>query len=218
MNRVPHHTFVKICGITRLSDARVAVRAGANALGFVFAPSPRHIAASKASRIAAHVHPSVRKFGVFVNAPLDKVIEIVERVNLDSVQLQGDEGADVVERLKQQLPRLFISKVIRPKNAQAMQLAADFPADAIFFDPKDVQHPEAASKPVRVSLLRTSPRSDYVVSGGLTPDNVGRLVKKLRPWGVDVSSGVEVAPGKKDHDKVRAFIKAVRAADIAVSQ
>jgi phosphoribosylanthranilate isomerase len=210
---VQDQTFVKICGITRLSDARVAVRSGANAVGFVFAPSPRHVTVGKASRISAHVHPSVRKFGVFVNASVDKVIQIVLEVDLDSVQLQGDEGADVVEMLKKRFPALFVSTVIKPRNAQAMQLAPDFPADAIFFDPNDVKHPEAASKPVRMSLLRTSPRADYVVSGGLTPENVGRLVKKLRPWGVDVSSGVESAPGKKDHDKVRAFIRAVRQAD-----
>ncbi|MCA1839320.1 MAG: phosphoribosylanthranilate isomerase [Actinomycetota bacterium] len=208
-------TFVKICGITRLADARVVVRAGANAIGFVFAPSPRRVSATKAASIGAHIHPAVRKFGVFVNASVDKMLEVIEHSNVDAVQLQGDESADVIAALKDRFPSLFISKVVNPVNARAMKTGSEFPADAIFFDPKNVKDPTALVKPISAALLRASTRPDYVVSGGLDPTNVGRLVRKLHPWGVDVSSGVEVEPGKKDPDKVRAFVRAVRQAEVA---
>lgn len=210
-------TFVKICGITRLADARAAVRAGANAVGFVFAPSPRRVSPSRAAVIAPHVHPSVRKIGVFVDATVERILEVVDLAGLDGVQLQGEEPPEVVADLHSALPALFVAKVVRPMGAVAWSSARSFPADAIFVDPKDVSRPAARSRPVPPASLRDARIERLVVAGGLTPRNVGRLVLAIRPWGVDVSGGVESAPGRKDHDKVRAFVRAVRRAEAAAA-
>lgn len=207
------HTFVKICGITRLTDARAAVRAGANALGFVFASSPRRVTPAGARRITEHVHPAVRKFGVFVDSPLGAILRIVEEAVLDGVQLQGAEPPSFLEELRRSNPLLFIAKVIRATSGAALAGARDFSADAIFLDRKDPRRPAVPSRPIPPAWLRGVGIDRVVVAGGLTPENVGPVVKALHPWGVDVSRGVEEAPGRKDPEKVRAFIRAVRSAE-----
>ncbi len=211
-------TFVKICGITRVCDARVAVRAGVNALGFIFAPSPRRISPSVARAVARHVHPSVRKIGVFVDAPPERILDVVEEVGLNGVQLQGGEPQEVLGTLREALPRLFIARVVRPSDPQALRMAveaAEGAADAIVFDPKDPQTPAISSKPIPAGWLEQACRLRMVVAGGLTPRNVARLVRTVHPWGVDTCSGVEAEPGKKDAGKVRAFVRAVRRAEAA---
>ncbi|MGH2707816.1 MAG: phosphoribosylanthranilate isomerase [Actinomycetota bacterium] len=209
---------MKICGITRVCDARVAVRAGANALGFVFAPSPRRVSASVARAVARHVHPSVRKIGVFVDAPPERILDIVKEVGLDGVQLQGDEPPEVLRVLRKALPRLFLARVLRPNDPEALRMATEAmeaAADVIVFDPKDSRAPAIPSEPIPVAWLEEACRLRVVVAGGLTPRNVGHLVRIVRPWGVDTSSGVEAEPGKKDPGKVRAFVRAVRRAEAA---
>ena len=138
-------TFVKICGITRLADARSAVRAGANAIGFVFAPSPRRITPGAAARIAEHVHPSVRKFGVFVDDPLLKVAEAASQVGLDAVQLQGSEDAPYIEQLRTLLHDVWVSKVVRVRSREDMGGLSDWAADLMFVDTRDVAEPDAPS-------------------------------------------------------------------------
>ena len=206
-------TFVKICGITRLTDARVAVRAGANAIGFVFAPSPRRVSPSEALAIGTHLHPSVRKFGVFVDAPIDKILDVVAKADLDAVQLQGSESPELLAQLRAALPSLFISKVIRAVSRRSMDSASDFPADVIFFDRKDPSDPMLFGRPIPAKWFEGMGIGRLVVAGGLHPGNVSKLISSVRPWGVDVSSGVELVPGKKDPDKVRAFMRAVRKAE-----
>jgi phosphoribosylanthranilate isomerase len=211
-------TFVKICGITRVCDARVAVRAGANALGFVFAPSPRRVSPSAARAVARHVHPSVRKIGVFVDTPPGRILDVVEEVGLDGVQLQGAEPPETLEALREAIPRLFLARALHPDDPDALRTAAEVlgaMADAIIFDPKDPRAPSIPSEPIPVGWLEKVCRLRVVVAGGLTPRNVGRLVRAIRPWGVDTSSGVEAEPGKKDPGKVRAFVQAVRRAETA---
>lgn len=202
-------TFVKICGITRLSDAQVAVRAGANAVGFVFAASPRRIAPRAALRIGERLHPAVCKVGVFVDASLDTILDVAEEVGLDGVQLHGSETREFISNLRKARPNLLLFKAISPSGHKPAP-AADFDVDAVFLDPKDPARPLAPVAQISYAWLRDLPEGRYVVAGGLTPDNVGRLVRELRPWGVDVSSGVEVAPGKKDVSMVREFVHAVR--------
>lgn len=207
---------MKICGITRLSDARAAVRAGANAIGLIFAPSPRRVSATKATLIGQHIHPSVRKIGVFVDADPETVIEIAERSQLDGVQLQGAESPDEVSYLKGRLGRRLVFKVIRlndPKAISDRKLFAE--ADAVFFDRKDVTRPGNLSRTIPLSWLADIAMDGVVIAGGLNPSNVARLVRTVRPWGVDVSAGVEQEPGKKDPELVRQFIRAVRRADSA---
>jgi phosphoribosylanthranilate isomerase len=209
-------TFIKICGITRVCDARVAVRAGVNALGFIFAPSPRRVSPSVARAVARHVHPSVRKIGVFVDAPPERILDVVEEVGLDGVQLQGAEPPEVSGMLREALPGLFIARVVRAGDPEALRMAAEGSrgaADAILFDPKDPRAPSIPSKPIPAGWLEPGSRLRVVVAGGLTPHNVGRLVRRVHPWGVDTCSGVEAEPGKKDAGKVRAYVRAVRRAE-----
>jgi len=208
----PGVTFVKVCGITRLGDARAAVRAGANALGFVFAPSPRRVTPSRAREIARHVHPSVASLGVFVDATVERVLGIVHEVGLDGVQLQGEEGPEVAEALRRRRPGLFIAKAVRIVDSGGLGATLRWPADALLVDSKDPEDPGARSRPIPAAWLEGLRPRRLIVAGGLTPGNVGEVVATLRPWGVDVSGGVEEAPGKKDVGLVRAFVHAVRAA------
>lgn len=210
-------TFVKICGITRLRDARAAVRAGANAVGFVFAKSPRRISPLKASLLAGRLHPSLRKVGVFVDPDIDELFRIVEQVGLDGVQLQGTETPAFLESIRSRGSSLFLAKVVRATSRQAIESVRDFDVDAIFVDTKDPAQPEAESQRVEVSWLNGLSDVPLVVAGGLDVTNVAEVVKKVRPWGVDVSGGVETSPGRKDATKVQAFVRAVREAEVAVN-
>lgn len=205
-------TFVKICGITRPDDAHTAARAGADAVGFVFAPSPRRISPSDAGAIADGLHPSVRRIGVFVDETLANMLRIIGEAGLDGVQLQGSESAQFMIDLRAKRPSLTIFKVVRSAAVDELAKADGLEVDAIFIDPKDSADPMAPVDRIPLDTLRNlSVR--FIVAGGLTPSNVGALVSEVRPWGVDVSGGVEERPGKKDPDKVRSFIRAVRDAE-----
>jgi phosphoribosylanthranilate isomerase len=213
-------TFVKICGITRLGDARQAVLAGANALGFVFAPSPRRVTAAHARAIGARVHPAVRRIGVFVDDPPARVLSVADEACLDGVQLHGTEPVDLLREIRAARPRLFLLKAIRVDGPQplslAVELLAEAVADAVLLDTKDPADLAAVQEPISSTGLAGCPAEAIgrlVLAGGLTPDNVGPLVRGVRPWGVDVSSGVESAPGQKDAEKLRAFVAAVRRAE-----
>lgn len=204
---------MKICGITRLKDARAAVRAGANAVGFIFARSPRRISPLKASLLARRIHPSTRKVGVFVDPDIDELFRVVEQVGLDGVQLQGTETPDFVERVRARGSSLFLAKVIRATSRKAVESARHFDVDAVFVDTKDPARPDEDSRMVDLSWLSGLGDLPLVVAGGLDADNVSRVVQRVRPWGVDVSGGVEASVGKKDDAKVKAFVRAVREAE-----
>lgn len=206
-------TFIKICGITRLADAQTAVRAGANAVGFMFAASPRRISPPRARRIGERLHPAVRKVGVFVDERLEVLLNVTEEVGLDGVQLHGSETPEFISRLRQARPNLLLFKAISPLNHQPIP---ELNVDAVFLDPKDPAQPLAPVAQISYRWIRDLPEGRYVVAGGLTPANVGELVRELRPWGVDVSRGVETAPGKKDLSKVREFVWTVRRAESEV--
>lgn len=206
-------TFIKICGITRLGDARVAVAAGANAVGFIFARSLRRVTPSRAAAITVRLHPSVRRIGVFVNAPQARVLEVVNVAALDGVQLQGSETPEFVEALRRAMPSLTIFKVVRPRSAADLRSLSAYAVDAIMLDPRDPERPFDPVRPIPTEWLAGVDQGRFVVAGGLTADNVAALVGTLRPWGVDVSGGVESAPGRKDPNLVRGFVRAVREAE-----
>jgi len=206
-------TFVKICGITRLADALAAERSGANAIGFVFAPSPRRIAAEQAGEIALRVHPSVLKVGVFVNESLDSIVSHREAVRLDAVQLHGNETGLFIEKLRSALPSTMVFKAVRALKVADVASLRQTQADVILFDPKDTSDPSRRFEPIPLNWFSGTTAFRYVISGGLTPDNVGGVVSKIKPWGVDVSSGVESSPGQKDPSKIKAFMDAVRRAE-----
>lgn len=182
-------------------------------MGFIFARSLRRVSANEAAAITTHLHPAVNRIGVFVNATAERIGEVVDRAGLDGVQLQGAETAGFIEDLRRARPSLTVFKVIRPLSAADIAEAASYPVDAVFLDRRDPQNPFEAVAPIPAAWLDGINSSKIVVAGGLNPQNVGSLVSGLRPWGVDVSGGVESGPGKKDGVKIRSFVRAVREAE-----
>ncbi len=228
-------TWIKICGITNLEDALTAVNAGADALGFVFyEKSPRKIDPEAAREIVGQLPSQVEKVGVFVNDAAERIDDIASSVGLTAVQFYGDEGFNSrhtardlsarlacnfffvvpVSRLSGEQERLgrFGPRTDRPKLADAIFV------DAIFVDSGAAQQPGGTGKPfdwkenaTAISMLVQD--VNVVVAGGLTPANVAEAIRILKPWGVDVASGVEARPGKKDPEKIYAFVAAVRIAE-----
>ena len=194
--------LVKICGITRLEDAAAAVAAGAGAVGFIFWPkSPRFVDPHRARRIAASLPPFVTAVGVFVNQPLAYVNGVASLVRLGVVQLHGDESPD------------FAAAVSHPVM-KAISGSADlraWPTRVRLL--LDVHDPAARGGTGRTvdwtSAAEMAAQREILLAGGLTPDNVADAIARVRPFGIDVSSGVERAPGIKDHRRLRALFEAV---------
>ncbi len=228
-------TVVKICGLTNLDDARVATAAGADLLGFIFyAKSPRYVAPETVAEIVhtlnhdkvndpvtlSPCHPvtlSPRYVGVFVNASVAEIQAIVAQVGLDFAQLHGNETAEWFAPLA---GRAY--KAVRPADVEAAQTqAAHFAplgcanGPALMIDAYDPKAYGGTGKQtdwhVAAELARRHP--GLLLAGGLTPENVAAAIELVRPWGVDVASGVEAEPGRKDHAKVRRFVAEVRAAN-----
>ncbi|MGI8427671.1 MAG: phosphoribosylanthranilate isomerase [Actinomycetota bacterium] len=212
--------FVKICGITRRADAEVAVAAGANAIGFIFAPSPRRVSAAQAAEIVKGIHPSIRKIGVFVDPSLSDVLATVEAAGMTGAQLHGSESVEFAEAVKAANPGLFVYKAVKIEERDGLVEAeryAEGSTDAVMIDRKDVNQLGRGVQPVPLEWLEDLRIERMILAGGLNPENVGTLVSGCRPWGVDVSSGVEESPGKKNSGQVRAFLQAVRQAEASVS-
>lgn len=201
-------TRVKICGITKLEDALCAVEAGADALGFVFyEKSPRYITPLKAQRIVAALPPFVTTVGLFVNKPQDNIRRIMTQARLQVVQLHGDEKPEDCRDLE---PWQVI-KALRVKNAESLVGADEYPVDALLLDAWSGNQYGGSGKSFDWDLLTDlNARVPLVLAGGLGPDNVAEAVARVRPFAVDVSSGVEESPGRKDHQKIINFIKQVK--------
>ena len=195
--------IVKICGITRPEDAEAAVAAGAGAIGFVFWPgSPRFIDPHRARRIAAALPPLVTAVGVFVNQPIAYVNGVASLARLGAVQLHGDETPAFAAAVS--------SPVIKALSPGSADLGA-WPARVRVL--LDVHDPEARGGTGRTidwtAAAAVAARREILLAGGLTPANVADAVARVRPFGIDVSSGVERAPGIKDHQRLRALFEAV---------
>ncbi len=204
--------FVKICGITNLEDARFAVRCGADAIGFIFhEESPRFISHRRAAEIVQLLPEHVSKIGVFVNADLKFVREIVRHVNLSAVQLLGDEGPDDLVNFE-----TSVIKVFRVRKGFDVEVMKNYIVDAFLLDTYKAGASGGTGKTFDWNVaVKAKEYGRIILSGGLTPDNVEDAVRFVRPYGVDVSSGVEARPGKKDPAKIRDFI--ARAKSIPVS-
>ncbi|MGB6974853.1 MAG: phosphoribosylanthranilate isomerase [Terracidiphilus sp.] len=214
--------WVKICGNTSLADAQLAAEAGADAVGFVFAPSPRRVTVATVAAITPRLPAHIEKIGVFVNEGLLEIEETVRACGLTGVQIHGEAGPEAPGLLKARLgAQLHIFPVVHfgPEAAQrAAEYAKDPLVDALFIDSRTATAVGGTGitfdwLAARETLFGAA-LTRMVVAGGLTPLNVGEAIRTLRPWGVDVVSGVEAEPGRKDPEKVRAFVAGARAASL----
>lgn len=206
-------TRVKICGIRTLEAAQAAAEAGADAVGFVFWPrSRRSIRPEEAAQISRTLPPFVVRVGVFVDERPEVMEEIAEAVGLDAVQLHGDEPPEVCGALRRR-----VIKAIRVQDPSSLAQAARYEVSAILLDTYAPDTYGGTGRPFDWSLAQEvcGWGRPVILSGGLTPENVGEAIERVRPYGVDVSSGVET-DGKKDPRKIRAFVEAVRRADLRV--
>lgn len=192
--------FVKICGITNLDDAIMAIKSGADGLGFVFAPSKRRIQPEVAREIIKYLPPFITTFGVFMDQTVKSLEEMVVRAGVDVVQLHGSETPEdchqITKRVIKRIPVTF--KDTRDTLINQMKL---FRVSAFLLDPG-----AGDGQGFNWEKGRNIP-FPLIVAGGLRPDNVQKAVKIIKPYGVDVSSGVEKTPGRKDPDKVKRFIE-----------
>jgi phosphoribosylanthranilate isomerase len=196
--------FVKICGITNEDDALLAVALGADALGFVFAPSRRQVNAETARDILKRVPREVLTVGVFRNDTPAHVVDVAARTGLHAVQLHGSEPRSEVQWVRERVR--FVIQAFTAGDP-ALAAAANSPADVILVDSPD----PGSGRVFDWRLAEGAPSGvRLLLAGGLTSHNVADAIKLVRPWGVDVSSGVEVAPGRKDPRKLRLFIEAAR--------
>ncbi|MBZ5509690.1 MAG: phosphoribosylanthranilate isomerase [Acidobacteriia bacterium] len=228
-------TWIKICGTTTRADALAAVEAGADAVGFVFAASPRRIAPEAAQEIAAALPRPVDKVGVFANESAERIERVARQVGLTVIQLHGDESADFARRLFRSSDgradgrarlRVFKAVSVMPGVEGVLRdFASSDAVDGILLDSAVLR---VACMGQGTELVRggtgvtfdwkratdfvpgIAQRTRIILAGGLSPANVAEAVRILQPWGVDVCTGVEASPGAKDHAKVRAFVSAVR--------
>jgi phosphoribosylanthranilate isomerase len=228
-------TWVKICGTTNRDDALAAVIAGADAVGFVFASSPRRIEPEAAEQIVAVLPRTVDKVGVFANDSADRIESVARKVGLTAIQLHGDETPEFVRGLFHSAEghaegrvrlRVFKAVSVMPGVEGALRdFASVEGVDGLLLDSAVLragcmgQGTELVRGGTGVSfdwkraadfVPGIAQRTRVILAGGLSPANVAEAVRILKPWGVDVCSGVEASPGAKDHAKIRAFVAAVR--------
>ena len=216
-----HRTRIKICGLTRAEDVQAAVAAGADALGFVFyAASPRHVTPDAAARLIAQVPPFVATVGLFVNASVDDVVSTVARAPVSLLQFHGDETPSECANLARAVNRPFIRAFrVKPETTTAdlLQYESEYRAASGLFAglllDAFVESYGGAGKVFDWSLISKDIAPRVVLSGGLSVPNVAGAIARVRPFAVDISSGVEQAKGIKDVGKIHAFINAVRMAD-----
>ena len=201
---------VKICGITNLPDARVAAEAGADVLGFVFYErSPRFVSLEAAAEIIRELPPFMIKAGVFVNAPEDFVLRAVRDCGLNLLQFHGDETPDYCLQFG-----LMSMKAFRVRDASSLEAVRSYPTDAWLLDAYNPDKLGGTGEAFNWDLAREAQTwgRPIFLAGGLNPGNAAEAIRRARPYALDVSSGVEASPGRKDHAKVRAFIEAARGA------
>jgi phosphoribosylanthranilate isomerase len=198
--------FVKICGITNEDDALLAVALGADAVGFVFAPSVRQISVQRAYDIARRLPPEVLTVGVFRDESPERVVAQMRAAGLKAAQLHGHETPEVTQAVRRQIPYVIQAFAA---GAPGLERAAEHGADVVLVDSAT----PGSGMLFDWSLVDQAPLSvKILLAGGLRPENVATAIARVKPWGVDVSSGVEREPGRKDPVAVKEFIEAARAA------
>lgn len=211
-------TWIKICGTTSVEDALASVAAGADALGFIFAPSPRRISAQHARDIAAQLPGKIERVGVFMNESAEVIRSIVDHVGLTAVQLHSAETPEFIAGLfarGHQGHRIKVIKTILADESFATTLAL-FRRHRECLDSILIDSGAGSGKTFDWHKIQDQVGADslpFILAGGLNPENVGAAMQRFSPWGVDVVSGVELAPGRKDPEKLKAFAAAVRKAE-----
>ncbi|MCK4905078.1 phosphoribosylanthranilate isomerase [bacterium] len=199
-------TKIKICGITNLEDALLASSLGVDALGFVFTKSKRRITAVDASQIIDELPQSVLKIGVFVNEEEQRVREILQVCRLNMIQFHGDESPEYILKFREEVIKSF-----RIKNGNSLKNIPKYKTIAYLLDAYSQEGYGGTGETFNWDLaVKAKKFGRIILAGGLTPDNVVEAIKKVQPYGVDVSSGVESYPGKKDPKKLEEFVKRVR--------
>lgn len=195
---------VKICGITNLEDALTAINAGADALGFVFhSNSPRHVFPEQAAAIIRHLPPFVQTVGLFVNEPLEMVNATVDLCGLDVVQLHGEEKPGYCDAVKRRVVKTF-----RVKDITSLEPMRDYRVAAFLLDAWSPAAHGGTGQTFNWEIAACVAQANRIIlAGGLAPGNVAEAVRQVHPYAVDVSSGVESGPGKKDAKKVQEFIR-----------
>lgn len=198
---------VKICGLTKKEHIQVAVEEQVDYIGFVFAKSKRQVTVEQAKVLAQSIPEPIQKVGVFVNETVENMLHIAKEVPLDVIQLHGQETQQVVEALK---PYTTI-KAISVRTKEDVQKAAQYNVDYYLFDAPGIEYEGGSGNTFDWTLLENMKinRQNIILAGGLTPENVGRAIEQVEPYGIDVSSGVEI-DGQKDEIRMRAFMNQTR--------
>jgi phosphoribosylanthranilate isomerase len=200
---------VKVCGITTPDDARLAAKCGADAVGLVLAESPRKVSLEEAREIAAALPDRMFKVGVFVDAEPAEVLRIAAEVGLDYAQLHGDESAEVVAAVRE--GGLGVIKALRVRNADFLRTMERYTVDLFLLDAYSGRARGGTGKRFDWGLAKSlKGRDNILVSGGLNPENVREAIRFFEPYGVDASSSLEDAPGKKNRERVRRFVVAAK--------
>lgn len=206
---------IKICGITSLDDARVAIEAGADMLGFNFyRPSARFIDQHEARKIIDRVkrESEVSAVGIFVDEPLESVIETVRISGVDAVQLHGDESAAYCAELKSGVSGITIIKALRVSDSFQPETVTSYPVDAIMLDAFHDSLRGGTGKTIDWEIAEKTRElvPQFFLSGGLSPENVAEAIERVQPYAVDACSRLELSPGRKDSSRVKAFVRAAR--------
>jgi phosphoribosylanthranilate isomerase len=206
---------VKICGITNAPDALAAVEAGADALGFMFyEPSPRHVSIPQVAGIIKELPPFIIKVGVFVDAPEDLVMRAISDCGLNLLQFHGNEPPEYCTQFG-----VMSMKAFRIRDAGSLTALQEYPTDAWLLDAFVADKLGGTGEKFNWDLAIEAKKlgRPIFLAGGLTPSNVAEAVRTVQPYAVDVSSGVEATPGRKDHAKVREFIQAAKSGEVSES-
>ena len=202
-------TLVKICGITNVGDARIAADAGADAVGFIFAESPRRVSIEEARRISAALPENILRVGVFVDEDPAEISRISREVGLDVAQLHGDETPEAVTAVRQ--GGVKVMKALRVRDAFTLEALDGYEADLVLLDAYSDEMRGGTGRRFDWEAAKSlGGRDNIVVSGGLGPENVREAVEFFEPYGVDASSSLEDAPGRKNGERVRRFVLAAR--------
>lgn len=200
-------TSIKICGLSRLADIHIVNQLSPEYIGFVFARSSREISATRACQLREQLYGPIKAVGVFVNEDIQRIVRLCKSQTIDLVQLHGNEDNDYIDRLKSMIPNKII-KAIQVRDTEDIEMALKFRCEYLLFDSYSPKEYGGSGKVFDWSLIGGIEKP-FFLAGGLNADNVEEAIRTCKPYGVDVSSGVE-AGGKKDPEKIREFISCTR--------